>query len=242
MSGPSRFFLTIMIALAPASALAAGGAFVVDDADIDKPGACKVESWASTASNHDFSAVTSPACVVKLGIPVELGGLLQRSRSGGVWGTTGGLKAKANLIPIENRPFGLAISGFSSWDLVSGANTGGFINVPVTIPVNRKFKINVNGGWLYDNVAKIGYATWGAGFEWGLVDKFTLIGEVFGQAGALPAVNPGDPPPLNSIREPRTQLGMRFTPQENIDIDVIWGHNVTGENAQWGTLGVNLRF
>jgi hypothetical protein len=242
MGDASRFFLAMIIMVAPASALAAGGAFVVDDVDIDKPGACKVESWASAASNHDFSAVTSPACVVKLGIPVELGGLLQRSRSDGAWSTTGALKAKVNLIPAENHPFGLAISGFSSWNMASGANTGGFINVPVTIPINNKFKINVNGGWLYDNVAKIGYATWGAGFEWGFVDKFTLIGEVFGQAGTLPAVNPGDPPPPNATVEPRTQLGLRFTPQENIDIDVIWGHNVTGENSQWGTLGLNVRF
>ena len=105
-----------------------------------------------------------------------------------------------------------------------------------------KFHINLNGGWLYDNVAKISYLAWGAGFEWGFVDKFTLIGEVFGQAGALPAANPGDPPPPNSIREPQTQFGVRFTPQDNIDIDLIWGHNITGENAQWSTLGVNLRF
>jgi hypothetical protein len=242
MGDASRFFLAMIIAVVPASALAAGGALVVDDVDIDKPGACKVESWASAASNHDFSAVTSPACVVKLGIPVELGGLLQRSRSDGVWDTTGAIKAKANLIPVENHPFGLAISGFSSWDIASGANTGGFINVPVTIPINSKFRINVNGGWLYDNVAKVSYATWGAGFEWGFVDKFTLIGEVFGQAGTLPVVDPGDPPPPTAIVEPRTQLGLRFTPQENIDIDVIWGHNVTGENAQWGTLGLNVRF
>ncbi|HZL39285.1 MAG TPA: hypothetical protein VFC45_03295 [Pseudolabrys sp.] len=234
--------LAMTIALAPVSALAAGGAYVVDDVAIDKPGACKVESWAAAASNHDFTAVTSPACVVKLGIPVELGGQLQRSRDDGIWSTTGTLKAKTNIIPFENHPFGLGISGGSSWDLVSGMNTGGFINVPVTIKVTDKFHFNLNSGWLYDNVAKISYLTWGAGFEWGFVDKFTLIGEVFGQVGALPAVDPGSPLPLNSIREPRTQLGVRFNPQENIDIDVIWGHNITGENAQWATLGLNVRF
>ena len=75
------------------------------------PGDCKVESWASAAANHDFTAVTSPACVVKLGIPVELGGQLQRSRDDGVWSTSGTLKAKTNLIPVENHPFGLGISG-----------------------------------------------------------------------------------------------------------------------------------
>ena len=35
-------------------ARAAGGAFVVDDAAVDEPGACKVESSASFAGNRDF--------------------------------------------------------------------------------------------------------------------------------------------------------------------------------------------
>jgi hypothetical protein len=231
------------MALAPASALAAGGAFVVDDADIGNPGECKVESWMSAASNHDFAAVTAPACVVKLGYPVELGAALKRSRSDGVWDTDATFQAKTNIIPAEMHPFGLAISGSSTWDLMSGANTGGNINVPVTIQMSDSFHINVNGGWLYDNAARISYATWGAGFEWNFIkDQWTLIGEVFGQAGSLPAVNPGDPPSPHSIVEPRTQLGVRFKPQKSIDIDVIWGHNITGENAQWGTLGLNLHF
>src|SRR6185437_10463138 len=93
--------------LLPARVDAAGGAFVVDDVEIGKPGDCKVESWVSFGSNSDFTAVTSPACVANLGIPVELGGQLQRSRDDGDWGTSGMLKAKANLIPVANHPFGL---------------------------------------------------------------------------------------------------------------------------------------
>lgn len=234
--------LAVGILLLPVRADAAGGAFVVDDVAVGNPGECKVESWASAAANHDFIAVTSAACVVKLGIPVELGGQLQRSRADGVWGTNGMLKAKANLIPLENHPFGLGISGGGSWDLVTGASTGGFINVSVTLQVNDKFRVNVNGGWLYDNAAKIHYLTWGAGIEWNFVKPLTLIGEVYGQAGARPAADAGDPPVPHAIVEPRTQLGLRFTPQDNIDIDLIWGHNITGENAHWGTLGLNLRF
>lgn len=49
-------------------------------------------------------------------------------------------------------------------------------------------------------------------------------------------------PAPNAIREPRTQIGLRFTPQDNIDLDLIWGRNITGENAHWLTLGLNLRF
>ena len=70
----------------------------------------------------------------------------------------------------------------------------------------------------------------------------TLIGEVYGQAGRLPAVDAGDPPAPHTIVEPRTQIGLRFTPQDNVDIDLIWGRNITGENAHWLTIGLNQRF
>jgi hypothetical protein len=167
---------------------------------------------------------------------------LQRSRADGEWGTSGTLKGKVNIIPAAGHPFGLGIAGGSSWDLVTGANTGSFVYLPATISLHENFRINVNGGWLYDAEAKIHYLTWGAGFEWNFVKPLTLIGEVYGQAGSLPAVEAGDPPSPNSIREPRMQAGLRFTPQEKIDIDLIWGRNITGENAHWLTVGVNLRF
>ncbi len=230
------------IMLQPATTHAAGGAFVVDDVEVGKPGDCKVESWMSAAANHDFTAVTAPACVVKLGIPVELGGQLQRSRDDGAWSTSGTLRAKTNIIPIENHPFGLGVSGGASWDLITGASTGGFINVPVTFQIQDKLRVNVNGGWLYDNSAKIHYLTWGAGFEWNFVKPLTLIGEVYGQAGRLPAVEDDEAPASNTLVQPRAQIGVRFTPQDNIDLDLIYGHNITGENSHWLTVGLNLRF
>ena len=232
------------LALSSGHAFAAGGAFAVDDSEIGKPGECKVESWVSFASNRDFSAATSPACAVKLGIPFEIGAQLQRSRSDSEWGTGGTLKGKINIIPAEGHAFGLGLSGGTSWNLLNGASTGGFINVPITFALREDFKISVNGGWMYDATTKIGYVTWGAGFEWNFTKALplTLIGEVYGQDGRLAPVEPDAAPANNSLREPRTQLGLRYTPKENIDLDVIWGRNITGENANWVTLGVNLRF
>lgn len=239
-------FIAGALLLAPASAHAAGGAFAVDDSEIGKPGECKVESWVSFAANHDMVAATSPACVIKLGIPLEVGGQLQRSRADSEWSTGGVLKAKANIISADGNAFGLGISGGSGWDLITGVNTGGFINVPVTFQVREEFKININGGWMYDNGSKINYATWGVGFEWNLAKlvklPLTLIGEVYGQDGRLVVADPDAAPSNNSVREPRSQLGLRYTPKENIDFDVIWGRNITGENSNWVTLGVNLRF
>src|SRR5437867_16557 len=51
----------------------AGGAYYVDDAEIGKIGSCEIESWGSFAANSDRIGVFSPACVVDLGRPVELG-------------------------------------------------------------------------------------------------------------------------------------------------------------------------
>ena len=62
------------------------------------------------------------------------------------------------------------------------------------------------------------------------------IAEVFGQVGDLP------PAASSSVREPRMQAGLRYTPVDNIDIDLIYGRNITGEDANWITLGLNVRF
>jgi len=215
---------------------AAGGAFAVDDSEVGKPGECKVESWVSFAGNSDFIAASAPACVVNLGRPVEFGVQAQRARSDGEWGTGLTLKTKTNLIPLEGSRFGLGISGSTSWDLTTGDNTGGAINIPLTFAVSEPFKINLNAGWLHESPGDLNWFTWGAGFEWAFTKPFTLIAEIYGQAGNPPADTP------NSVRNPRAQAGLRYTPVDNIDVDLIYGRNITGEDANWVTLGLNVRF
>jgi hypothetical protein len=220
--------------LLPADALAAGGAFFVDDAAIGKPGDCKVESWVSFASNHDLTAVTQPACVVNFGIPVETGATLVRIRNEDGWSTGAGPKVKVNILPIGNNGFGLGFSAATLWNLGTGQNVGSNINVPATIQASKDVRINVNAGWLYDAVVNVSYGTWGAGFEWNFVQPLTLIGEVFGLAGPQQDVR--------TVTEPRVQVGLRWTPVDAVDLDLIYGRNIYGENANWFTLGLNLRF
>ena len=69
--------------LASAFAARLGGAYYVDDAEIEKAGICEIESWSSFAANGDRISVFSPACVFNLGRPVELGTNLVNLRSGG---------------------------------------------------------------------------------------------------------------------------------------------------------------
>ena len=218
-----------------AEARAAGGAFAVDDAAVDDAGNCKVESWLSFASNRDFAAVTTPACVVPFFIkPVEIGVQAARTRADGEWGTSLTPKAKMNILPPDVGKFGIAISGGATFDVLTGEHTGSFVNVPFTYTFSESFKVNVNGGWSYDHVNRLHYATYGAGVEWVPFKPVTLIAEVFGLVGQQT-----DP---RSITDPRFQAGIRVTPIDTVDFDLIYGRNITGENANWVTIGMNVRF
>src|SRR5450432_109345 len=94
--------------LAAGSARAANGAYAVDAADISEVGSCKVESWLSSATNSDFSAVANPSCAVNILRPVELSLQTVRARSDGDWSTTVAPKAKWNFVPTGIGKLGLS--------------------------------------------------------------------------------------------------------------------------------------
>jgi coproporphyrinogen III oxidase-like Fe-S oxidoreductase len=62
---------------------------------------------------------------------------------------------------------------------------------------------------------------------------WTLTAEVFGQAGAVE---------IHSVVQPRFQAGLRFRPIDRFNIDLIYGRNIQGENANWVTLATVIRF
>ena len=212
---------------------AAHAGFYVDDFEVDEVGSCNFESWTSYASNKDFMATTSPSCVVQLGAPVEIGAEYQRSRENGEWKTTGGVSGKVTLVRMT-RGIGIGLSGETTWNLITGASTGGNINVPVSFDIGKNLRLNVNSGYLYDAPTRGHYATWGAGAEWTLNPKVALIGEVFGQAGSH-----GE---TSTTQHPRFQTGIRYSPKSNIDLMLIYGRNLNGENANWVTVGANFSF
>ncbi len=103
--------LSVVASTLSDKARAAGAAYFVDTAEVSEPGACKVESWVSAASNHDFFAATSPTCVVNMFRPVELSTQIPVRAS-----TTNGQalavpKIKTNLVPTSIGSWGVAVSG-----------------------------------------------------------------------------------------------------------------------------------
>lgn len=225
--------LAAALALSSPHVYAAGGAFAVDDPDIGAPWSCKVESWTSF-SDKQFIGISAPACVVDVGRPIEVTTQFQRMRTDGDWDTGLTLRGKINILPTAPGKIGVGFVGGTNYDLLTGDNTQVFAYVPISYQFVEQFRVLVNGGWMWDRIADQHFFTYGGGFEWNFVKPFTLIGEVFGQIGA-----PTDP---STASDPRLQIGLRYTPFDSADIDLIYGRNITGENANWITLGLNVRF
>src|SRR5258705_12293049 len=140
-----------ILAWIPAGAArAANGAYAVDSADISEVGSCKVESWLSTASNTDFSAVANPSCVVDPFRPIELSMLTNHARSDGEWSTSIQPKAKTNIVPTGIGKLGFAFYAGGSFDALTGENLTAFAVVPATFRLSETMRIKVNGGWLWD--------------------------------------------------------------------------------------------
>jgi hypothetical protein len=214
-------------------ARAANGAYAVDAADISDVGSCKIESWLQAATNTDFSAVANPTCAVNIFRPVELSMQTVRSRSDGDWSNTIAPKAKWNIAPTGIGKLGYSFYAGGSFDALTGENLTAFAVVPATYRLSENMRINVNAGWLWDRTVDRHYLTYGVGFDWKFTEVLQWTIEAFGQAGAT------DTP---SVVRPRFQTGVRYRPNEIFSVDLIYGHNISGENANWITIGTTVRF
>ena len=223
------FFIVLLSTGPEPFAARLGGAYYVDDAEIGKLGSCEIESWSSFAANGDRIAVFSPACVLNLGAPVELGTNIVNLRSDGEGDTIITLTAKTVPIPIGPSGFGLAIAGAVVYDPGHQTGNGAIVNVPVSFDFSKNLRVNVNFGAQYNDGDPRGlFATAGAGVSWNFVPQWSVISEVFALIG------PGQ-------SNPRFQSGVRYSPSKNIDWDVIYGRNLTGEGANWVTIALTIR-
>ena len=243
MAGPTKCMQGLFAALAiavtaiivPSHARAAGAAYQVDTIEISEAGACKIESWLSSASNRDLFAAASPTCSVPFVRPLELSAQFNRSRADDEWATAVTPKAKVNLVSSAIGKPGLAISGTGTFDLITGENTFVTIVAPVTLRLSDVVRINVNGGWLWDRTVDRHYLSYGIGVDWRTADNvWTLTAEVFGQTGAAAEIA--------SVTQPRFQTGLRWRPIDRWNVDLIYGRNIQGENAHWITLATIVRF
>lgn len=213
---------------------AAGAAYQVDTAEVSEVGSCKVESWVSSAANRDFIAATAPACVVNFFRPFEVSAQFTRTRSDDEWGTAVTPKLKTRLKESGIGVWGIAVTATAAYDLLTRENTGFAFAVPATLRLSNVARINLNLGYLRDRTTSRDYLTYGAGVDLRTPDNvWTVTGEVFGIAGVAD---------VRTEVQPRWQLGLRYRPIDEFNVDLIYGRNLTGENVNWITLATVVRF
>ena len=224
---PVRFAWAAALAcgVAAAPAWGAGGAHVVDDASIEDPGTCHVETWTTRQDRHGGLLVAVPACTPKALPRLEIGGFIVHGWAPGDRATSVGLAGKLNLRQ-EETGVGIAIDGSLGYSADCSRIETASVIVPVTIPLNGKIHLNLDAGWQWVRTGGTHDAFVGGQVEADIGRDFSLMGEMF----------------TRTIDKPGGQVGLRWTPhQGKVDVDLVIGRYVDGVTPSAVTLGLTVR-
>ena len=223
------FLLPLGLLIGQPPAQAAGGAHVVDDAGVETPGLCHLETWISRSGPKSGLFNASPACTFEALPRLEVGATVQRTWARGAHtsDTLMGPTLKLNLWPVESG-FGIGLAGTSAWSARAGHWETASLIVPVSITPHERLRVNLNAGWLYTRSgARRNEAFVGAQVEATIVSDVTLMGEIFGRDRG----------------QPGAQVGVRWTPGGGwLDVDLLSGWRTDGVTPWSLTFGVTLRF
>src|SRR4029450_11882220 len=130
----------------------------------------------------------SPACVVKLGPPVELGTNLLNVRSDSQEDFVATLTAKTVPIPSGRSGFGLAIAGAVVLDPLNHTGNGMIVNIPATFEFSKELRVNLNAGAQYYSGGDTPglFATAGAGVSWDFAQQWSTLSQVLRPEGPRP--------------------------------------------------------
>jgi hypothetical protein len=208
----------------PMPAIAAGGAHGVDDAIVETPGACHLESWTSDLGGGERLVNFSPACTSRDLPAVEIGGSLQREGLRGERRWLAGPAVKWTLNGGGGGP-AVGLTASALIDSGSGHLASAALLVPVTFRPTEKVTVNLNAGVGYGR-GEGGHILYGTQFEVAATKGVTLMAEIFGQPD----------------RQPFLQAGVRWTfDRDRIDLDLLVGRQNEGTGNGSLTLGFTIR-
>ncbi len=192
--------VALLLALGYAHSGWAARPFVTDDARLTTAHSCQLESWTRIYRNsHELWAL--PACNPTGNLELTLGGGIAKDDGGTSRATNDFvMQAKTLFKPLETNGWGIgaAIGAIRHPEISPGPNLLG--NQYAYVPLSMSFAddlliVHVNAGWLHDKATGKHQSTWGIGTELNLNNRWTLIGESFG----------------NSVDNPFWQTGVRYS-------------------------------
>lgn len=232
---PSQFMKKVFLNLTFGSALvvgpsmlayAGGGAHIVDDADIEEPGRCHVETWGTANGGRSGLGHLGVACTPGKIPALELGIATEYERAATDHGFVATPSFKWSLLSSETG-VGVALSGNVQWNGRRNRFDAGDLIVPVSIPISEQIRVNLNAGWSHDDEDERRDAMFrGAQVEYAFHRQASVMAEIFRRQGARTGF----------------QSGVRLTPgQGDMDIDVLYGHYTDGASTHAYTVGLTWR-
>lgn len=205
-------------------AFAAGGAHVIDDSEVETAGLCHAETWFTEFGDGRGLVNVSPACTFRALPTVEFGAGITHGWQDGDEQTLIGPSLKVALRPVDaDAGVGVALS--AAIDPSTGTVATAAVLVPVTIDLSPKIRTNLNIGYLWARSGDRHVLFAGAQIEARVHDTLSLMAEGF----------------IRNGHSPGFQAGLRWTPRQWVDVDLLGGHRVDGTAATAFTIGLTLR-
>jgi hypothetical protein len=211
-----------LVSLLSAPAMANGGHFLVDDADITPPGECQLETWFQRASagaqdrvdqpSASHVWVAQPACSTANGW--EIAAPLEFSTSDSELAAYG-LEVKT-MLSTDFMGGALAVSAGVMRDHQVNDFEGGFINLPFTTTLTDVVTLHVNAGAEYDNFDSEWNPTWGVAATFAMPNGMEFITETAGVGSDSPAAAIGLRSALGAQTELDVSFGRDFEVRSNI--------------------------
>ena len=209
----------------PLPALAAGGAHGVDDAAVETPGACHLESWVSDLGHGERLVNFSPACTPGALPTVEIGGTAQRVGTPGERRWLTGPAVKWTLHEGIGRSPAVGLAGSALIDPGSGHIDSAALLVPMTFRPADTITVNLNAGVGHSR-GEGAHPLYGAQVDIAAAKGIALMAEIFGRPDQRPAL----------------QAGVRWTfDRERIDLDLLAGRQGGAAGNGSVTLGFTIR-
>lgn len=224
--------LLLTFSLPIPEARAAGGAHIVDDAEVETPGTCHLEVWATRFVPGDGYFNLAPACTDKRVPWLEIGVAYQHYWDQVIAAPLFGPAMKVNF---QSDPKGISVGlGLNAGvNLITGNLGASSLLALVTMPAGDKVRLNFNAGWSYLRTEQHPNALfYGAQIEVDVGWDVSLMLEAFGRA------------PNGLVG---SQLGLRYTPRIGghegwFDFDVLVGNFFDATSTRFITLGVTVRY
>ncbi|MEI4508951.1 hypothetical protein WBQ88_20080 [Sphingopyxis sp. CCNWLW253] len=208
----------------PLPAIAAGGAHGVDDAAVETPGACHLESWVSDLGHGERLVNFSPACTAEALPAVEIGGTVQRVGTPGARRWLAGPAIKWTLHEGGRGP-AVGLAGSALIDPGSGHIDSAALLVPVTFRPAGNLTVNLNAGVGHSR-GEGAHPLYGAQVDVAAAKGVALMAEIFGRPDQRPAL----------------QAGIRWTfDRDRIDLDLLAGRQGGAAGDGSITLGLTIR-